>query len=86
MTSPLIIVYITREEEGWVAMLPSECNHTAGACKLWKNGDTFNRFGKYDIRVRVTNRLGEAVRYLWAVSPMDIGNVWLELIAWWCRV
>ena len=71
---------IIRQEEGWVALLQSECNHTAVACELWKNGDTFNRFGVYDIRVRVKNGLAEAVSYLGAVSPFDIGKEWLDMI------
>ena len=56
------------------------CNNTHYACDwlIEKLSDTFKRLEVYDIRVRVTNKLGEAMRLLESVTPLNIGKVWLD--------
>lgn len=66
-------------------MNSSDCNKTIYACCWSEENGIFYRDGvKYDIRVQVTNRLGEAVHILRAISPVNIGKLWLEVTAcWW---
>ena len=75
-------VCLVSTKKGWVRMLSSECNKTLYACH-WRSDidsehDIFSRIGVYDIRVNVTNKLGVATRMLGAVTPYNIGIVWLE--------